>query len=94
MTNEQQPFTDQVSLIGDEANVYEAIATLEFLGRPVGAADIVSSTGLDRAIVGESLQSMTERGLLIETEQDGHKFYEPSHRGWSAAPEQSAGPQR
>ncbi len=41
-----------------------------------------------------SIQSLTERGVLIEHDDDGAFVYEPAHRGWSTAPEQSAGPQR
>ncbi len=93
MPDEEQ-FADQISLIGDEPNVYEAIATLEFLGKPVTSADLVSATGLDAAAVRKALRSMAERGVLVETEQEGQPVYEPAHRGWSAAPEQSTGPQR
>ncbi len=89
-----QAFSDQLSLSGDEASIYEAIATLEFLGRSAGTAEITSATGLREADVGESLRAMTERGVLREHDQDGRAVYEPAHRGWSTAPEQSAGPQR
>jgi DNA-binding IclR family transcriptional regulator len=90
----KHPFTDQVSLMGKEADVYEAIATLEYLGRPVRIADIVSATGLDEAVVCRALRAMTERGVLVEHEEDGQYVYEPAYRGWSTAPEQSAGPRR
>lgn len=90
----EQPYPDQISLLGDEANVYEAIATLEYLGKLVGTADIVSATGLDDAVVRESLTSLTGRGVLVERDEDGHASYEPAHRGWSTAPEQSTGPER
>jgi hypothetical protein len=71
--------------------VYEAIATLEYLGRPVGAADLQSATNLDDAVVRESLKSLTKRGVLIEHVTDGQVNYEPAYRGWSAAPEQATG---
>jgi DNA-binding IclR family transcriptional regulator len=90
----EQPYTDQVSLMGKEADVYEAIATLEYLGRPARTADIVSATGLDEAVVSQALRSLTERGVLVESSEDGQHMYEPANRGWSTAPEQSAGPQR
>jgi hypothetical protein len=80
--------------MGDEADVYEAIATLEFLGRHVGAADIVSATRLDDSHVRESLDALTKRDVLVEHEEGGHEVYEPAYRGWSAAPEQAAGSQR
>jgi len=90
----EQPFTDVLSLMGKEADVYEAIATLEYLGRPVRTADIISATRLDEVVVSRALGSLTERGILVESEQDAEQVYEPAYRGWSTAPEQSAGPQR
>jgi hypothetical protein len=91
---DEEAFADHISLIGDEPNVYEAIATLEFLGKPVTAPGIVSATGLDTAVVRQALRSMAEREVLVETEEHGEPVFEPAHRGWSAAPEQSTGPQR
>ncbi len=93
MTSEH-PITDRVSLMGKEADVYEAIATLEYLGRPVRIADILSATGLDEAVVSQALRALTERGVLVVHEEDGQYVYEPAYRGWSTAPEQSAGPRR
>ncbi|MGN6793999.1 MAG: hypothetical protein ACTHJW_16550 [Streptosporangiaceae bacterium] len=87
----EQPFPDQISLLGGEADIYEAIATLEYLGRPVGTAEIVAETRLDRDAVRESLISLTQRGVLIEHVRDGQAVYEPAYRGWSAAPEESTG---
>ncbi len=89
-----QPFSDQLSLVGQEADVYEAIATLEFLGRPVHATDIAGAARLDGADVDSALAAMTERGIVVRTGDGGDPAYAPAHRGWSAAPEQPAGPQR
>jgi hypothetical protein len=86
--------TDQVSLIGLEADVYEAVATLEYLGRPVKAGDITSATGsasLDEPAVLAALGSLTERGMLTVTEQDGETVYGPAYHGWSTAADQSTG---
>ena len=92
-----QPFADQLSLLGMEADVYEAIATLEFLGRPVRAADITAATGsasLHEPTVLAALQALTDRGLLTVTDSGGESAYEPTSRGWSAAPERASNPQR
>lgn len=89
-----EPYHDDVSLIGVEADLYEAIATLEFLGRPVSAAEIASAAHLDERDVRETLGGLAERGVVVMTGGDGEPAYEPARRGWSAAPEQSAGPQR
>jgi hypothetical protein len=88
----EQPYPDHISLMGNEADVYEAIATLEYLGRHVRTGEIVAATGLDDAHVRESLDALTKRDVLIEHEESGHEVYEPAYRGWSAAPEQGAGP--
>jgi hypothetical protein len=93
-TADRKTFTDQISLMGKEADVYEAIATLEYLGRPVKTSDIVSATGLDEATACEALRSLTERGVLVETAEADERDYEPAWRGWSTEPDQSAGPQR
>jgi hypothetical protein len=89
-----EAFSDQLSLNGDETSIYEAIATLEYLGRPAGATEIISATGLRESVVGESLHAMVGRGVLRELDEDGRAVYAPAYRGWSTAPEQSAGPQR
>ena len=92
-----QPFADQVSLLGLEADVYEAIATLEFLGRPLTAADITAATGvagLHEPTVLAALRSLTDRGLLAVTDIGAEPAYQPASRGWSAAPEQPSNPQR
>jgi hypothetical protein len=82
----KQAFSDRLSLSGDEASIYEAIATLEFLGQPAGSAEITSATGLREAVVGESLRAMTERGVLREHDADGGAVYQPACRRWSTAP--------
>ncbi len=89
-----EPFPDQLSLTGKEADVYEAIATLEFLGRPVRVADIAGATQLDEGDVDAALAAMTERGIVVRVGYDDDPAFEPAHRGWSAVPEQPAGPQR
>ncbi len=92
-----RPFADQVSLLGLEADVYEAIATLEFLGLPVTATDITAATGsasLDEAETLAALESLAERGVLAVTDSPDGPTYQPAYRGWSAAPEQAVNPQR
>jgi|SRR5215475_7797697 len=88
----ERPYPDHISLRGEDADVYEAIATLEFLGHHVATEEIVSATGLDDAHVRESLAALTRRDVLVEHEEGGHEVYEPAYRGWSAVPDQAAGP--
>jgi len=85
---------DQITLGGDDAVIYEAIATLEFVGHQATATDIATAVNRDEQVVRAALASLTERGMLVSTDdRDGEPVYEPAWRGWSTAPEQSAGPQ-
>ncbi|HEY3908075.1 MAG TPA: hypothetical protein VGM14_29490 [Streptosporangiaceae bacterium] len=90
----EQPFPDQISLSDVEAQVYEAIATLEFIGYQVKTADIATSAGLDERAVQRALRSLTRRGVLVAKGRGADPGYEPAYRGWSAAPEQAANPNR
>jgi predicted transcriptional regulator len=90
----EQPLPDQVMLSAAEAEVYEAIATLEFIGHQVTAETLVAATDLDEDTVIWALRSLSERGALRSERRDGAPVYVPSHRGWSAAPEQAANPSR
>jgi hypothetical protein len=91
-----QPFLeqDQITLTDLDARVYEAIATLEFIGHPVKTADIATSAGLDERTTRRALKSLTRRGVLTPRGRGADPSYEPSYRGWSAAPEQAANPKR
>ncbi len=91
-----QPFLDQdqITLTDLDARVYEAIATLEFIGYPVKTADIATSSGLDERTTRRALTSLTQRGVLVAKGRGADPSYEPSYRGWSAAPEQAANPKR
>jgi DNA-binding GntR family transcriptional regulator len=91
---DEQPFPDQVMLSADEAEVYEAIATLEFIGHQVTAETLVTETTLDRDAVLAALRSLGERGVICSERRGGALVYIPSHRGWSAAPGQAANPSR
>jgi DNA-binding IclR family transcriptional regulator len=73
------------------ADVYEAIATLEHSGRRVSRADLAGSTGLPDAELAQSLAMLTGEGLVKEIDDGRGVVYVPSHRGWSAAPDRSAG---
>jgi predicted transcriptional regulator len=94
MGDSEQPFVDQTSLSEVEAQVYEAIATLEFIGYQVKTADIATSAGLDERTVGQALQSLTRRGVLVAKGRGADPGYEPAYRGWSAAPDQAVNPKR
>ena len=92
--NDDQPMTDRVTLSDVDAQVYEAIATLEFIGYQVKAKDIVTASDLDEDTVLQALRAMTQRGVLVTRKRGSDNVYAPAHRGWSAAPEQAVNPNR
>lgn len=94
MADSEQPFVDQTSLSEPEAQVYEAIATLEFIGYRVKTADIATSAGLDVHTARRALGSLIRRGVLVTKGAGADPSYEPAYRGWSAAPEHAANPKR
>lgn len=92
--NDDQPMADRVTLSDVDAQVYEAIATLEFIGYQVKASDIATASDLDEPTVLRTLQALTKRGVLVSKKRGSEDVYAPAHRGWSAAPEQAANPNR
>ena len=92
--NNDQPMIDRVTLSDVDAQVYEAIATLEFIGYQVKAKDIAAASDLDEDTVLQALGAMTKRGVLVTEKRGSEDVYAPAHRGWSAAPEQAANPNR
>ena len=92
--DDEQPITDQVTLSDIDAQVYEAIATLEFIGYQVKAQDIVTASDLEEDTVRQALHALTERGVLVTRKRGSEDVYAPAHRGWSAAPERATNPNR
>jgi hypothetical protein len=92
--NDDQPVRDQVMLSAVEADVYEAIATLEFIGYQVTAEAVARASDLDEEAVLSALRTLIERGALLVERRGAARVYVPSHRGWSAAPEQASNPNR
>jgi hypothetical protein len=89
-----QPYVDAQRLGDPDLHIYEAIATLEDLDRPVTRAEIEAVTSLDGAALDDRLRALTEQGLLVSSRQDGEPAFTPARRDWSANPGESAGPQR
>ncbi len=89
-----QPYVDPQSLEDRDMHVYEAIVTLEYLGRPVTRSEIATAAGLDGAELDGRLRSLTERHLLVQSPGSGEPAFAPAQRGWSAVPDQAEGPQR
>jgi DNA-binding IclR family transcriptional regulator len=82
------PYLDAQALNDVESGVYEAIATLEYSGKPVTTAQVADVTGLDGQTVGTILQALAEHGVLVpsgESEGD-EEALGLARRDWSATP--------
>jgi hypothetical protein len=82
-----QPYVDAQALTDLDAQVYEAVATLEYAGHSVTRDEVMRATDLDNAAAGEILDTLTEQGVLIRTPADDGGTYELARRDWSATPE-------
>jgi hypothetical protein len=83
-----RPYVDAQALTDLDTYVYEAVATLEYSGRPVTRAEIVAVSDLDDRTTSEVLDELTGRGVLLRTPAgDEEDVYELARRDWSAAPD-------
>jgi hypothetical protein len=81
------PFVDTQLFSELDTGVYEAVATLEYLGSPVTADQIREATGLDTSAVGEILDALTEHGVLTRRRTRAGDTFELARRDWSATPQ-------
>jgi hypothetical protein len=86
-----RPRVDTQSLTDVDTYLYEAIATLEYTGRPVTRDEIARVGDLDGPSLDDALADLVRRGLLVADESGGETGYAPAQRGWSAAPDQARG---
>src|ERR1700729_2835438 len=89
-----QPYVDSQGLGELDMQVYEAIATLEFLGRSPTRSEIGAAAGLDNGELDDLLRSRTERPRRVRSQASGEPAFEPARRDWSAVPGEPQGPQR
>jgi hypothetical protein len=87
----ETPYVEPVSLTDTDTYLYEAIATMEYTGKPVTRDEIKAAAGLDDATLDSALAGLTSRGLLSQTTVDGAPVWEPADRGWSTNPDQGKG---
>jgi predicted transcriptional regulator len=81
-----RPYVDTQLFSELDTGVYEAIATLEYLGGPVTVDEIRKATGLDASAVGEILDALTEHGVLTRRRTGAGDAFELARRDWSATP--------
>jgi DNA-binding transcriptional ArsR family regulator len=84
------PYVDTQLFSELDTDVYEAVATLEYLGSSVTMDEIREATGLDAPAVGEILDALTEHGVLTRSRTDAGDTFELARRDWSATPETRA----
>jgi hypothetical protein len=82
-----QPAMDAQALTDLGAQVYEAVATLEYSGRSVTRDEVMHAMDLDGATVSEILDALTAQGVLIRTPTGDGDTFELARRDWSATPE-------
>jgi hypothetical protein len=89
----EAPHVDMQVISDDMADVYEAIATIEYSGRDPSHAAIAEATGLSDQVLDESLEAMTRLGMLTTDDagKERETVYRPAKRGWSAQPDQAQG---
>jgi hypothetical protein len=90
-TSNDRPYAEPMSMNEVEAYLYEAVATLEYIGHPVTRTEIAAVTDLDDTTIDRTLRDMTDRGLLVQGDYDGEPAYEPARRDWSVAPDKAHG---
>jgi hypothetical protein len=92
MTANAKPQHPDIQTITDtSADVYEAIATLEYSGTPATRGAITAATRLADDVIDQSLAAMLSEGLLSTALDRGEPVYVPTQRGWSTVPEQAEG---
>jgi hypothetical protein len=82
-----RPSMDAQVLTDVGAQVYEAVATLEYSGRSVTRDEVMHTMDLDDRTVGEILDALTAQGVLIRTRAGDGDTFELARRAWSATPE-------
>lgn len=75
-----RPYAEPMSMNEVEAYLYEAIATLQYIGHPVTRTEIAAVADLDDATIGPILRDMTDRGFLVQGDYGGEPAYEPARR--------------
>jgi hypothetical protein len=88
MTAEDKPpYVDTQKMSGTDLHVYETVATLEYLGRPVTKKELAAAVALDDQILDDSLEALIRTGALVESEFADQPAFVPARRDWSTTPD-------
>lgn len=86
------PHVDMQRMTDDMADIYEAIATLEYAGREPSRRALAAATKLPDQVLDDNLRAMSGLGVLATENRRGETVYVPAQRGWSTMPDQAEGP--
>jgi predicted transcriptional regulator len=90
-TSSDRPYAELMSMNEVEAYLYEAIATLGYIGHRVTRTEIAAVADLDDSTVDRTLRDLTDQGFLVQGDHGGEPAYEPARRDWSVAPDKAQG---
>lgn len=79
-TSSDRPYAEPMSMNEVEAYLYEAVATLEYIGHPVTRTEIAVVADLDDSTVDRTLRDLTHQGFLVQGDYGGEPTYEPARR--------------
>jgi DNA-binding transcriptional regulator LsrR (DeoR family) len=79
-TSSDRPYAEPMSMNEVEAYLYEAIATLGYIGHPVTRTEIAAVADLDDSTVDRTLRDLTDQGFLVQGDHGGQPAYEPARR--------------
>lgn len=89
MGEHTEPWVEALSLDQAGARVYEAIATLEYLDRPVTRNEIASTAAVDDDVVDRTLAEFVAKRVVrrVKAGRSAEPAFRLVRRDWSAAPE-------
>jgi Mn-dependent DtxR family transcriptional regulator len=90
-TNSDRPYAEPMSMNEVEAYLYEAIATLEYIGHPVTRTEIAAVADLDDSTIDRTLKDMADQGFLVQGDYGGELTYELARRDWRVPPDKAQG---
>jgi hypothetical protein len=90
-TSSDRPYAEPMSMNEVEAYLYEAIATLEYIGHPATRKEIAAVADLDDSTIDRTLKDMTDQAFLVQGDYGGEPAYELARRDWRVPPDRARG---
>jgi hypothetical protein len=86
-----RPYAEPMNMNEVAAYLYEAVATLEYIGHPVTRTEIAAVADLDDSTIDRTLNDMTDQGFLVQGDYGGEPAYELARRDWRVPPDKAQG---